>query len=132
MAHVDVPEEPRTTRELLERMADVLSAPDPHRAGIQEIITRYDVRKRADGMGARETPPPYGPDGVLQRLVRLESAVAGIQRSIDELRGMVATKVEVESVRDDVRRIADGYAHISAQLQQNSELWKRFLTDVHL
>src|SRR5687767_11541738 len=131
MADIEVsPGEPQTIHELLQRMADVLSAPDPHRAAIQEIITRYDARKRADVVEVREIPPRYGTDGVSRRLDRLEPAVAQIQRSIDELRGVVATKVEVESVRDDVRRVADGYAHISVQLQQSSELLKRFLTDV--
>ena len=131
MAHSDVtPEEPRTIRELLERMADVLSAPDPHRAVIQEIITGGDARKRADVVEVREIPPPYETDGVSRRLDGLEHAIAQVQRSIDELRGVVATKVEVESVRDAVRRIADGYAHISAQLRESSELLKRFLTDV--
>ena len=131
MVHIDViPEEPRTIREVLERMAEVLSAPDPHRAAIQEIIARYEARRRAAVVEVREIPPPYRTDDVSQRLDRLEPAVAQIQRSIDELRGVVATKVEVESVRDDVRRVADGYAHISAQLRESSELLKRFLTDV--
>ena len=135
MADIDVPAgEPRTIHELLHRMAEVLSAPDPHRAGIEEIIARYDARKCVDVIAVRETSPPYGPEGV-QRLDRFESAVAHVQRSIDELRDIVdemrlrmATKVELESVRDDIRRVADGYAHVSTQLQRNSELLKRFLT----
>lgn len=136
MAEIDLPaERPQTMRELLERMAEVLSAPDPHRVGIQDIITRYDARKPLDVVAVRETSPPYGPDGP-QRLDRLESAVAHVQRSIDELRDIVdemrlrmATKVELESVRDDIRKVADGYAHVTTQLQRNSELLKRFLTD---
>ena len=128
MAEIDVSGDPRTIHELLQRMADALSAPDPHRAAIQEIINRDDAQRGAAIV--RETPPIYEPDGVLQRLDRLEPAVAAIQRSIDELRVVVATKVEIESVRDDVRRVADGYAHVSAQLQHSSELLKRFLTDV--
>lgn len=126
--------EPRTIQELLQRMADVLSEPDPHRAGIQEIIIRDDARRRSV-VAVRETPPPYGTDSEGQRPDRLEPAVAQVQRSIDELKRVVdeirsrmATKVEVESVRDDIRKVADGYAHVSAQLQQNSELLKRFLT----
>jgi hypothetical protein len=136
MADVEVQAgEPRTIRELLERMAEVLSAPDPHRVGIQEIIVRDEARRRDIG-AVRETPAPYGADSEAQRLDRLEPAVAQVQRSIDELRHIVdeirlrmATKVEVESVRDDIRKVADGYAHVSAQLQRNSELLKRFLTD---
>ena len=45
MNEIDAPvAEPRAIHELLERMAEVLSAPDPHRVGIQEIIARYDAR----------------------------------------------------------------------------------------
>ena len=121
--------------ELLQRMADVLSTPDPNHSGIQEIIMRYDARKPVAVGAVRETPPPFGSDGA-QRLDRLEPAIAQLQRSIDELRNVVeqirlsmATKVEVESVRDDIRRVADGYAHVSAQLRQNAELLKRFLNE---
>ena len=138
MADIEGPAgEPRTIHELLERMAEGLSAPDPHRAEIQEIITRDEGRQRSHVGTLRETPPPYGMDSEAQRLNRLEPAVAQVQRSLGELRHIVdeirlrmATKVEVESVRDDIRRVADGYAHVSAQLQKNSELLKRFLADV--
>jgi hypothetical protein len=137
MTDIDVNGEPRTIRELLHRMADVLSTPDPHRARIQEISARHDARERVGVLTACETPPSYGSEGVSERLERLEPAVTQLQSSIDELRRLVdqirlamATKVELEGVRDDIRRVADGYGHVSAQLQQNSDLLKRFLTDV--
>jgi len=53
-----------------------------------------------------------------------------LRRVVDQIRLVVATIVELESARDDIRRVADGYAHVTAHLHQNSELLKRFLTEV--
>lgn len=98
---------------------------------------------------ARETPPPYESsserldrmDGRLDRmdgrldsmdgrLDRIDRTLADIRdqmatkADLEEMRKTLATKIELEAVNDNVKRIADGYQTVNERLNRVAEMLK--------
>jgi hypothetical protein len=82
---------------------------------------------------AREKPQTYPAENVDERLGRIERTLADIaermatKADLDEVRRALPTKVELESVRDDIRKIADGYAIVIQRIDHVAELLKTHL-----
>jgi len=45
------------------------------------------------------------------------------------MRELMATKVEVESIKDDIRLVADGFAQTQQRLRDVAGLLRRFVTE---
>jgi hypothetical protein len=80
----------------------------------------------------RESPP----DGYLSLEERLKEfqaetrlALADIRYDVLGIRRDMATKAEMESLRDDIRMLAEAYAHTQQRLQETSGLLRRFLIE---
>jgi len=112
------------------------------------------ARTAANDSAVRETPPVYGTDNLDERLERIERSLADIaermatkadleqvrqematnleqvrrematKADLEQVRQEMATKVALESVQDDVRTIADGYATVSQRLEYVANLLK--------
>jgi archaellum component FlaC len=97
-----------------------------HRAEEEE-----KARRRAtESAIAREAPPSYG--DVPQRLDRMEGRLGDvdarldrIERTLADIREQMATKIELESMNDRIKMVADGYQDIDNRLDRVADLLKR-------
>jgi len=65
----------------------------------------------------------------LQRDVSgLKDDVGGLKREVQAVREQMATKVELEALRDSIHIVADGFAHTQIRLENVADLLKRYLT----
>lgn len=65
----------------------------------------------------------------LQRDVSgLKDDVGGLKREVQAVREQMATKVELEALRDSLHIVADGFAHTQIRLENVADLLKRYLT----
>ena len=106
--------------EIARRMREVSRTMAEQNAASRAERARYEERKARAGSTARETPP-HEPASIEARLDRVEAIVT-------EIRDRMATKVELEAMRDSVQMIADGYAQTQHRLADTSGLLKRYLT----
>ena len=86
-------------------------------------------RRAADSAIARETPPSYG--DVSQRLDRVEGRLGDvdgrldrIERTLTDIREQMATKIELESMNDKIKMVADGYQNVDKRLDKVADLLK--------
>ena len=87
------------------------------RIRLHRIEEEEKARRRAtDGAIARETPPSYG--DVNGRLDRIE-------RTLTDIREQMATKIELESMNDKIKMVADGYQNVDKRLDRVADLLKR-------
>jgi len=97
-----------------------------HRAEEEE-----KARQRAtESAIARETSPSYG--DVPQRLGRVEGRLGDvdarldrIERTLADIREQMATKIELESMNDKIKMVADGYQNVDKRLDKVADLLKR-------
>ena len=85
-----------------------------HRAEEEERARR----RATDTAIARETPPSYG--DLNGRLDRIERTLTDIR---DQMRTL-ATKVELEAMKDSIKMVADGYRTVNKRLDQVANLLK--------
>ena len=64
-------------------------------------------------------------------LAEIRYDVLALRNDVSGIRTEMATKAEVESVRDDIRMLAEGYSQTQQRLHETSGLLRRFLTDTH-
>jgi hypothetical protein len=64
-------------------------------------------------------------------LAEIRYDVLALRNDLSGIRKEMATKAEVESVRDDIRVLAEGYSQTQQRLHETSGLLRRFLTDTH-
>jgi hypothetical protein len=88
---------------------------------------------------AREQPPPDSAwDGRLDRFERmlnetlnavtvLQHDVSALQRDVGAIREQMATKIELEALRDSINIVADGFAQTQTRLGHVTGLLKRYL-----
>ena len=79
--------------------------------------------------------PPDDDISLEERLKEFQAetrlALAEIRYDVLGIRKEMATKAEMESLRDDIRMLAEAYAHTQQRLHETSGLLRRFLTDTH-
>lgn len=128
------------------------------RAVVAEMDRQNAVSRSSRASGhhalAREQPPPESAwDGRLDRFERmlsetlnavtvlqrdvsglqrdvsgLQDDVGGLKREVQVVREQMATKVELEALRDSIHIVADGFAHTQIRLENVADLLKRYLT----
>lgn len=114
---------------------------------MRAVVVELDRQKAAsrpsppsgDHSLAREQPPPDNPwDGRLDRFERmltetlntvtvLQHDVSSLQRDVGAIREQMATKVELEALRDSINIVADGFAQTQTRLGHVAGLLKRYL-----
>ena len=100
-------------------------------------------RRATESVIARESPPSYGEvprrldrvEGRLSdvdgRLDRIERTLADIREQmatkadLGEVRRTMATKIELESLSDRIKMVADGYQNLDKRLDKVADLLKR-------
>ena len=134
-------------RELVQALDELVAESKFHATRIKQGFAETDehirrhraeeeekARRRAtDGRIARETPPSYG--DVPQRLDRVEGRLGDvdgrldrIERTLTDIRdhmSTLATKVELESMSDRIKMVADGYQNLDKRLDKVADLLKR-------
>ena len=75
----------------------------------------------------RETPPDNGDMRLV--LAEIRHDVLMLRRDVIRMRELMATKVEVESIKDDIRLVADGFAQTQQRLRDVAGLLRRFVTE---
>jgi chromosome segregation ATPase len=65
--------------------------------------------------------------GVKGNLGTLRSEFEGLRAEVAAIREQMATKVELEALKDSVNTVADGYAHTQASLDRVADLLRRHL-----
>lgn len=101
----------------------------------QQIAESRAARARYhEGSGGsdtvRESPPAVASrlDNLDQRLARVEETLSDIKREVRDIRERMATKVELESLKHDIRIVADGYAQTQTRLDTVADLMRRHVT----
>jgi chromosome segregation ATPase len=101
------------------------------RIRLHRLEEEEKARRRAtDCAIARETPPSYGE--VPQRLAAVEGRLSDvdgrldrIERTLADIREQMATKIELESLSDRIKMVADGYQNLDRRLGMVANLLGR-------
>lgn len=103
---------------------------DENLRAIRNVLDERDARRKA-GLLVREVPPE---DAYLQLNERLKEfqtetrlALAEIRDDLVSLREQMATKAELESVRDDIRIVAEGFADIGKRVDDVAGLLRQYV-----
>ena len=110
-----------------------------------------DSRRRRQQLAVRERPPEFPELSLEDRLKTFEadtrSVLSEIRHDLLMLRGEIAslrgdtkaeiaglresmaTKAELESLKDEIRMVAEGFAHVQTRLSEKADLLRRFLVD---
>jgi len=86
-----------------------------------------DLGQSTPGVLVRETPPDNGDMRLV--LAEIRHDVLMLRRDVIRMRELMATKVEVESIKDDIRLVADGFAQTQQRLRDVAGLLRRFVTE---
>lgn len=62
-------------------------------------------------------------------LAEIRQDILMLRRDVGRMQEWMATKAEVESLRDDIRLVADGFAQTQERLHDVAGLLRRFITD---
>ena len=130
----------RTLRELSSRLGqqNVASRSRRTRAAVRDVKRlRADAARDRDVRDAvqstprpllvRETPPDNGDMRLV--LAEIRQDVLMLRRDVIRMRELMATKAEVESIRDDIRLVADGFGQTQQRMQDVASLLRRFITE---
>ena len=130
----------RTLRELSSRLGqqNVASRSRRTRAAVRDVKRlRADAARDRDVRDAvqstprpllvRETPPDNGDMRLV--LAEIRQDVLMLRRDVIRMRELMATKAEVESSRDDIRLVADGFGQTQQRMQDVASLLRRFITE---
>lgn len=137
MSHVHAESDERKAlrEELVARLDDLSTHCRQEIAWWQAERARYERPIGSGQSTVRETPPSGGAGGHDSRLDRMErrlELIAGdlvsMRRDITDIRDRMATKVELEAVKDSVQKMADGYNDTRERLDRVADLLKRYLT----
>jgi hypothetical protein len=129
--------------EIVRALDELVAESKFHAARIKEGFAETDERIRrhraeeeekarqrvTESAIARETPPSYG--DVNGRLERIERTLADIREQmatradLEHVRRTMATKIELESMNDRIKMVADGYQNVDKRLDKVAELLKR-------
>jgi archaellum component FlaC len=144
MEDFPIPDKAALKAEIVRALDELVAESKFHVARIEkgfaeadERIRRHRIeedekaRQRASaGAVARETPPSYG--DVSQRLDRVEGRLGDmdgrldrIERTLADIREQMATKIELESMNDKIKMVADGYQNLDKRLDNVADLLKR-------
>ena len=113
--------------EIARRMREVSRTMAEQNAASRAERARYEERKARAGSTARETPDA-GHGSLEERLERFERKLTAMAADLSDVRERMATRVEVEAIRDSLNIIADGYAQTQHRLAETSSLLKRYVT----
>lgn len=120
--------------ELERRMREVADRNAREVAESRAARARYDTRP-AEPLVARELPPSGSRtveerlDGIERTLVRIEQELGTVKGDVKQIREQMATKVELESLKDDIRIVADGFAQTQYRIYRVTDLLTRYLTN---
>ena len=130
----------RTLRELSLRLGqqNVASRSRRTRAAVRDVKRlRADAARDRDVRDAvqstprpllvRDTPPDNGDMRLV--LAEIRQDVLMLRRDVIRMRELMATKAEVESIRDDIRLVADGFGQTQQRMQDVASLLRRFITE---
>ena len=120
-------------REIERKMREVADRNAREVAESRAARARYETRP-AEPLVAREMPPSGSRtveerlDGIERTLVRIDQRLGSVELDVKQIREQMATKVELESLKDDIKIVADGYAQTQHRLDRVTDLLTRYLT----